>query len=70
MSNSISNRMNSHYPTVDPVDIRVLLTATLADLAALRASFLLLTAKLDLDLGVTDTNYASLTNPAATTLLP
>ena len=41
------------------------LEAVQADLAALRASFVALTAKLDLDAGVTDVNYASLTNPAA-----
>lgn len=37
----------------------------LLDLAALRAAHLLMSAKLDLDAGVTDTNYAALTNPAA-----
>jgi hypothetical protein len=41
-----------------------------ADLAALRASILLITAKLDLDATVTDVNYASLCNPAATKLTP
>lgn len=35
------------------------------DLANLRAAFVALTAKLDADVGVTDTNYASTTNPAA-----
>lgn len=35
------------------------------DLANLRAAFVALTAKLDADAGVTDTNYASTTNPAA-----
>ncbi len=48
---------------------RTLLNAALADLTALRASFLLLTAKLDLDAGVTDVNYAATTNPAALTLV-
>lgn len=35
------------------------------DLANLRAAFVTLTAKLDADAGVTDTNYGALTNPAA-----
>jgi hypothetical protein len=41
-----------------------------ADLAALRAAIVGITAKLDLDGGVTDTNYASLHNPAALTFKP
>lgn len=35
------------------------------DLANLRAAYVALTAKLDADAGVTDTNYAATTNPAA-----
>jgi hypothetical protein len=46
-------------------ETRRLLEAALADLTALRAAHLALTAKLDADAGVTDTNYAELTNPAA-----
>lgn len=45
------------------------LIAAQADLAALRAAFLLLTAKLDADAGVTDTNYAATCNPAALNLV-
>ena len=41
------------------------LAAVADDLAALRASVVALTAKLDLDATVTDANYASLCNPAA-----
>ena len=37
------------------------------DVAALRASIVGITAKLDLDAGVTDTNYAALWDPAAMT---
>lgn len=69
MSKSISNRTAAHAPIIQPDDVKVLLDAVLADLTALRAAHLLLTAKLDLDATVTDTNYASLTNPAALTLL-
>ena len=69
MTLSIATRMNSHGPAVEPTDVRVLLTAALADITALRASVLLLTAKLDADATVTDTNYAATCNPAAITLL-
>ena len=48
-------------------NLAAVLDSILDDLTALRASFLLLTAKLDADAGVTDTNYASTTNPAALT---
>jgi len=41
--------------------------AVVADLAALRASVVGITAKLDLDAGVTDTNYAATWNPAGQT---
>lgn len=49
---------------IDPA-VKDVLQSLLADVTALRASILLITAKLDLDAGVTDTTYASLTNPAA-----
>jgi hypothetical protein len=52
------------HAKVDP-DQKKILADIANDLAKLRASFLLLTAKLDLDATVTDTNYAALTNPAA-----
>ena len=48
--------------------LRALLEASLADSAALRASIVAITAKLDADAGVTDANYAATTNPAALTL--
>lgn len=40
------------------------------DLAALRAAIVAITAKLDADGGVTDTDYAATTNPAANTTTP
>jgi hypothetical protein len=67
MAESIAKRTNSMANHRDAEAMRKLLTTALADLTALRASFLLLTAKLDLDAGVTDANYAALTNPAALT---
>lgn len=52
------------------LESKKVLTAVAADLAALRASFVALTAKLDADATVTDTNYGALTNPPATSVLP
>lgn len=42
-------------------------SALLADITAVRAAVLAITAKLDADAGVTDTNYAATCNPAALT---
>lgn len=52
----------------DAKALRKLLEDVLADNTALRASIVAITAKLDADAGVTDTNYAATTNPAALTL--
>ena len=41
--------------------------AAVADIAALRAAIVGITAKLDSDAGVTDTNYAATQDPAAQT---
>ena len=49
----------------DAKNIRPLLDDIRADLETLRTAFLALTAKLDLDVGVTDANYASTLNPSA-----
>ena len=43
------------------------LNNVVADITAIRAAVLAITAKLDLDGGVTDTNYAATCNPAALT---
>ena len=68
MPESIKERTSAHNPEITPQDVRYLLEATRADLAALRAAVVAITAKLDADGGVTDTNYASTCNPAALTL--
>jgi len=47
---------------------RTLLASAQTDIANLRAAVVAITAKLDADVGVTDTNYASTTNPAALNL--
>lgn len=51
---------------IQPEEKKVL-TAIAADLAALRAAIVGINAKLDADVGVTDTTYASLWNPAVPT---
>ena len=48
---------------------KVLFNATADDLAALRTSIVGITAQLDLDAGVTDTDYAANHDPAATSLV-
>ena len=67
MSNSISNRMNSHYPTVDPTDIRILLNAVLADLAGLRETIVSINMKLDA-VPVAGSFVSTAAPPAATLL--
>jgi len=58
---------------LDPAVKRVLrdmaldIKALVADAAALRASIVAITAKMDADAGITDVNYASTTNPVANT---
>lgn len=46
---------------------RALIGALLADVTALRAALVAVTAKLDADDGVTGTNYAATCNPPALT---
>lgn len=47
-----------------------LLQAAATDIAALRGAIVALTAKLDADAGVTDTNYAATIDPPAAELTP
>lgn len=49
-------------------DNDALLDAMLADITALRTAIVGITAKLDADAGVTDTNYAATLDPAALTV--
>lgn len=71
MPESIRERLQAHNPRVEVAELRKLLEATQTDLAALRTAIFAITAKMDVltaklnaDAGVTDTNYA--TNFAAT----
>jgi len=49
--------------------LRTQFNALVADNAALRAAIVAITAQLDLDAGVTDTDYAANNDPAAVTAL-
>jgi len=49
----------------NPTALEQVLRDMLTDLTALRAAIVAITAKLDADGGVTDTNYASTCDPAA-----
>lgn len=54
-------------PALTDPEIKKLLQSVLTDLAVLRASVVAVTAKLDADATVTDTDYAATCNPAALT---
>lgn len=65
---SVSTNVNA---VSDPQTLKALsatLSAAQADLAALRAAVVGITAQLDADGGVTDTDYAANNDPAALTL--
>lgn len=62
---SVKQVCNNLTPAQNGVELQKLLGDVQADLAALRSAFVALTAKLDADATVTDTNYGSLTNPPA-----
>lgn len=49
-------------------ETQALLEAILVDMTALRASIVGITAQLDADAGVTDTDYAATNDPAALTV--
>ena len=65
----IATRLQRWDSVSDQKNLNALLNAVQDDLTAIRASVLLITAKLDADAGVTDTNYAATTNPAALNLI-
>lgn len=49
-------------------ELQALLEAVLVDMTAIRTAVVGITAKLDADAGVTDTDYASSLDPAALTV--
>ena len=52
----------------DHADVSALMVAMLADITALRTAIVGITAQLDADAGVTDTDYAANNDPAALTV--
>ena len=77
MSVSIKKHF-SHAPSQEQIEFKRVMDAVLADMTAVRAGFVALTAKLDTDFtaqnaAVTssqlDVDYASTTDPAALTLV-
>ena len=67
MSVSIKQHF-SHAPVQEAIEFKRVMSAVLADSTALRAAIVGITAKLDADAGITDTNYAATWDPAALTL--
>jgi Skp family chaperone for outer membrane proteins len=68
MSVKISQHFK-HHPTQEEIDLKRAFSAVLADMTAMRTAITGITAKLDADAGVTDTNYAATHDPAALTLV-
>jgi hypothetical protein len=60
MPESIGLRVNALHDKRIGKELRPLITALQADIKQLRAANATLTAKLDADAGVTDTNYTAL----------
>jgi Skp family chaperone for outer membrane proteins len=58
-----------HAPSQESIEFKRVMNAVQADLAALRTSILAITAQLDADGGITDTDYAANNDPAALTLI-
>lgn len=52
----------------DHADVKALMVAMLADITALRTAIVGITAQLDADSGVGDTDYAANNDPAALTV--
>lgn len=63
VAGTVRDVLNRSMPAAKYARLGDLLDHLITNVNALQASHLLLTAKLDLDAGVTDTTYASLTNP-------
>ncbi|CAK0756213.1 conserved hypothetical protein [Gammaproteobacteria bacterium] len=64
MAESVAARGKGLKDNVEKRNVVLLLQAAQADIADLRTKLTTLTAKLDADATVTDTNYGALCNPA------
>jgi hypothetical protein len=58
-----------HLDNLNQIEFKRVMAAVLADSAALRAAIVGITAQLDTDGGVTETDYAASFDPAALTLV-
>jgi hypothetical protein len=67
---SLKNFSSAFKDPYENAALRQQLENAQRDLANLRAAFVALTAKLDADAGVTDTNYGATTNPPALFMQP
>ncbi len=63
VAGTVRDVLNRCMPVAKYVRLGDLLDHLVTNVNALQVSHLALTAKMDLDAGITDTNYASLTNP-------
>ena len=68
MSVSIKQQFK-HHPVQEQTDLNRVAKAIQTDLDGLRASIVGITAQLDADAGVTDTDYAANNDPAANSLV-
>lgn len=67
MAESIKQRISTLSDVRDQRELKKVLDAMLTDITALRTAIVAITAKLDADATVTDTNYAATCDPAALT---
>ena len=67
--NTLTTELRTDHATFITLtdELKTDVNAAVVDLGAIRTKFVALTAKLDLDGGVTDTNYAATLDPAALT---
>ena len=70
MSESVKDNLQSVPDSTSRIGLRAVLDTIQADLTALRAAIVGITAQLDADATVTDTDYAANNDPAALTTLP
>ena len=59
----------THNPVQETIEIKRVMNAVLADLTAVRTAITTITAQLDADTGVADTDYAANADPSALTLV-
>ncbi len=63
VATTVQDVLNRALPAAKYARLGDLLAHLITNVNAMQVSYLALTAKMDLDAGITDANYASLTNP-------